>query len=473
MDVKAIRERSKRRRKLLAKELGIESVDALAYLVHSRADLKERKGYMESLKEYQKSTTAKRYAFEVYTAVEKAIESQEDRVATTRDEKETKKEGEKEMKKEGGAEDRGNEEDEEVQEIYKGSSTFLKGTQSANPHNDYSQHYVDTGQRPQNFIRDAGIQDRFEEYPKLKELIRLKEKHLQERATPPMYLKCDLEAFDLKSIDVKFDVIYVNPPLEEYHRRASGVVVNQKPWQWEDVLKLEVENIGSPRSFVFIWCGAAEGLDWGRKCLRKWGYRRCEDICWIKTNFKNPGHITYLEPNSVMQHCKEHCLMGIKGTVRRSVDTDFIHSNVDIDLVITEDFPIGSTEKPTELFNIMEHFCLGRRRLHLFGDDAAIRPGWLTLGPDLSSSNYSHDAYKSYFEKPEDAVLGYQNEIEMLRPKSPVPKGKGGRPPPPPPPISNVGPPQVGSGQPGPIAPGDYSYAGAPMGNYAPGYHPM
>lgn len=52
-------------------------------------------------------------------------------------------------------------------EVYNDSSVFLKvvrfpsahivqGTQSANPHNDYSQHYVNTGQRPQNFIRDSG-----------------------------------------------------------------------------------------------------------------------------------------------------------------------------------------------------------------------------------------------------------------------------------------------------------------------------
>ena len=39
---------------------------------------------------------------------------------------------------------------------YKGSNVFLKGTQSANPHNDYSQHFIDTGQRAQNFIRDVG-----------------------------------------------------------------------------------------------------------------------------------------------------------------------------------------------------------------------------------------------------------------------------------------------------------------------------
>ncbi len=45
----------------------------------------------------------------------------------------------------------------------------------------------------------------------------------------------------------------------------------------------------------------------------------------------------FLEPNAIFQHTKEHCLMGIKGTVRRSTDFDFIHANVDIDLIITEE----------------------------------------------------------------------------------------------------------------------------------------
>ena len=39
---------------------------------------------------------------------------------------------------------------------FRDSTAFLKGTQSMNPHNDYSQNFVDTGQRPQNFIRDTG-----------------------------------------------------------------------------------------------------------------------------------------------------------------------------------------------------------------------------------------------------------------------------------------------------------------------------
>jgi len=40
---------------------------------------------------------------------------------------------------------------------------------------------------------------------------------------------------------------------------------------------------------------------------------RCEDICWIKTNIKNPVHSKNLDPRAVFQRTKEHCLMGIKG----------------------------------------------------------------------------------------------------------------------------------------------------------------
>ncbi|CAB3997047.1 alkaline phosphatase-like isoform X1 [Paramuricea clavata] len=149
---------------------------------------------------------------------------------------------------------------EEMQEaFYKDSSTFLKGTQSANPHNDYCQHFVDTGQRPQNFIRDVGLADRFEEYPKLKELIRLKDEIIAKRATPPMYLQCNFEAFDLRELECKFDVILVDPPLEEYQRRGSGISHNWRPWAWEEIMKLEIEEIACQRSFIFLWCGSHEG----------------------------------------------------------------------------------------------------------------------------------------------------------------------------------------------------------------------
>ena len=85
--------------------------------------------------------------------------------------------------------------------------------------------------------------------------------------------------------------------------------------------------------------------------------------------------IEYSEVILWLCRSKEHCLMGIKGTVRRSTDGDFIHANVDIDLIIDEEPEVGSLDKPVEMFHIAEHFCLGRRRLHVFGRDSCLRCG--------------------------------------------------------------------------------------------------
>ena len=47
---------------------------------------------------------------------------------------------------------------------------------------------------------------------------------------------------------------------------------------------MRIDALGETPSFVFLWSGSGVSLQWGRACLRKWGYRRCEDICWIKSN---------------------------------------------------------------------------------------------------------------------------------------------------------------------------------------------
>ena len=54
-----------------------------------------------------------------------------------------------------------------------------------------------------------GLTGRFEEYPKLQELIRLKDDLISETAHPPMYLKVDLESYDLKQLNCKFDTIII------------------------------------------------------------------------------------------------------------------------------------------------------------------------------------------------------------------------------------------------------------------------
>jgi mRNA m6A methyltransferase non-catalytic subunit len=74
---------------------------------------------------------------------------------------------------------------------------------------------VDTGERPQNFIRDAGLAERFEEYPKQKELIKLKDEQVTNTNLPikPMFIRSPLRTNDNSDyplndlIGAEFDVI--------------------------------------------------------------------------------------------------------------------------------------------------------------------------------------------------------------------------------------------------------------------------
>lgn len=49
--------------------------------------------------------------------------------------------------------------------------------------------------------------------------------------------------------------------------------------------------------------------------------------------------------------------------------------------------------KPPELQALVENFCLGTRRLHLYGSPHSLRRGWLTVGADF-------DAEKELVVKP-------------------------------------------------------------------------
>lgn len=281
---------------------------------------------------------------------------------------------------------------------------------------------------------------------------------MQKRATPAQYLKCDLKNFDLSTIG-KYDVILLDPPIPEYQRRLEGTNASQnnnyqlqnnfntmnssnsinnnnendksETWSFEEIANLRIESLSDNCCFLFMWVGSSEGLDKGRQLLKKWNFRRCEDIVWIKTNRHNPNNRRFVnDKDTLITHTKEHCLVGIKGAVKRGVDGHFIHANIDTDVIVSEEPEFGSTEKPQELYRMIERFCLGRKRIELFGEDHNIRPGWVTLGKSLSSSYFDIDMYNSYFQGdscfPE--VQGFQGgryvgctqEIESLRPRSPV-----------------------------------------------------
>ncbi|KAJ7279036.1 MT-A70-domain-containing protein [Mycena rebaudengoi] len=236
--------------------------------------------------------------------------------------------------------------------------------------NDYSQRYVDGGEWPQNWVLGADPERRFEEYPKQQRLLNLKKASVNNHSVAPSYLPFSA----LPSLHpTKFDVILLDPPFSS-------------SFTWEHLQELPIPALAADPSFVFMWVGsgAGEGLETGREVLAKWGYRRCEDVVWVKTNREsNRGPGTDPPTSSLLTRTKQHCLIGIRGTVRRSTDSWFVHCNVDTDVIFWEGDAADPTRKPPEMYTLIENFCLGTRRLEIFGRAASsIRRGWVTaLGP--------------------------------------------------------------------------------------------
>ncbi|KAF9508043.1 hypothetical protein BS47DRAFT_1350759 [Hydnum rufescens UP504] len=306
--------------------------------------------------------------------------------------------------------------------------------------NDYSQRYVDGGEWPQNWVLGAEPERRFEEYPKQQRLLNLKKVAVAENAHSP----CFLPLSDLSSLlPCKFDVILIDPPFSS-------------TFTWDNLLEYPVPALAAEPSFVFLWVGsgAGDGLERGREMLAKWGYRRCEDVVWIRSNREsNLGPGTDAPTTSLFMRTKQHLLVGIRGTVRRSTDNWFVHCNIDTDVMIWEGDPSDPTRKPPETYTLIESFCLGLRRLEIFGRTHSLRRGWVTVGDDIDVeipplSEEDHDL-DSPLEPPKNvrqqarrwdrewwenevrrdgkSVVPSSAEIENLRPKSPNRNGSTNR----------------------------------------------
>jgi hypothetical protein len=107
-------------------------------------------------------------------------------------------------------------------------------------------------------------------YPKQQRLLNLKKASVNNHSLPPSYLPYS-QLSTLNSS--KFDVILLDPPFSS-------------SFTWDNLQELPIPSLAADPSFVFLWVGsgAGEGLERGREVLAKWGYRRCEDVVWVKTN---------------------------------------------------------------------------------------------------------------------------------------------------------------------------------------------
>lgn len=172
------------------------------------------------------------------------------------------------------------------------------------------------------------------------------------------------------SEDKLFDVILMDPPWQlSSSQPTRGVAISYQSLNDNIIFDIPVDKMQSD-GFIFIWVINAKfkiALD----LMKKWGYEYCDEIVWVKQTVNGKiakGHGYYL------QHTKETCLVGIKGNPK-------FNGNIKNDVIFSK--RRGQSQKPEEIYDIIETLLPKGNYLELFGRRNNLRKNWVTIGDEL------------------------------------------------------------------------------------------
>ncbi|KAJ2798821.1 hypothetical protein H4R20_004679 [Coemansia guatemalensis] len=170
----------------------------------------------------------------------------------------------------------------------------------------------------------------------------------------------------------QFDVILMDPPWQlasQAPTRGVAIAYQQLPDVCIESLPIQLLQTNG---FIFIWV-INNKYTKAFQLMKQWGYKYVDDITWVKQTVNRrmaKGHGYYL------QHAKETCLVGKKGadpqTLQRSVASDVIFSE-----------RRGQSQKPEEMYEIIEQLIPGGNYLEIFGRKNNLRDYWVTIGNEL------------------------------------------------------------------------------------------
>ncbi|KAG1704373.1 N6-adenosine-methyltransferase catalytic subunit [Nymphon striatum] len=179
---------------------------------------------------------------------------------------------------------------------------------------------------------------------------------------PAQWVQSDLRYFDM-SILGKFSVIMADPPWDIHMELPYGTMSD------DEMRQLNVPCLQDD-GLIFLWV-TGRAMELGRECLNLWGYERCDELIWVKTN-QLQRIIRTGRTGHWLNHGKEHCLVGIKGNPTN------INRGLDCDVIVAE--VRATSHKPDEIYGIIERLAPGSRKIELFGRPHNIQPNWITLG---------------------------------------------------------------------------------------------
>ena len=197
---------------------------------------------------------------------------------------------------------------------------------------------------------------------------------------PSQWINCDIRDFDC-SILGKFDVIMADPPWDIHMELPYGTLRDDEMKNLP-VRKLQDDGV------IFLWV-TGRATELARECLEIWGYKRKEELVWIKTN-QLQRLIRTGRTGHWLNHSKEHCLIGYKGNPK-------LNRNLDCDVLVSE--VRETSRKPDEIYELIERMKPGGRKLELFARPHNRRQGWISLGNQLPGVYFVEEEIIERFNK--------------------------------------------------------------------------
>lgn len=288
-------------------------------------------------------------------------------------------------------------------------STSRADDQTINFGNDYSNLFVKKAIFPQSSV--TNIKSPFQGYPRLEKLHHLKQHHHDSNSFPPICLRVPEDKIsrmlsDIADTEAKFDVIMVHGCYESFSPNH--------------IASLCIPRLAARPGLLFLWVPSHRIAE-GRKILESWGYRHGEDITYHALSEESPhcpGKFSWGRTNTVLRPTTWHCLMGLRGTLRRSTDTHLINCNIDTDVIIERRHQYSAV--PEEAYQLIENFTNMNRKIHILPttipESLSVKPrkGWMIVSPDVfTMGDYRPSLFVSR------KLIPVNEEIDQLRPKTP------------------------------------------------------
>uniref|UniRef100_A0A0G4FK01 Uncharacterized protein n=1 Tax=Chromera velia CCMP2878 TaxID=1169474 RepID=A0A0G4FK01_9ALVE len=183
---------------------------------------------------------------------------------------------------------------------------------------------------------------------------------------PAQWIKCDIRTFDFTMFGNDVKVVMADPPWDIHMSLPYGTMRD------DEMTAMRVDQIHQ-EGIIFLWV-TGRAMELARECMQVWGYRRVEELIWVKTNQLH-RMIRTGRTGHWLNHSKEHCLIGIKGPCR------WANKNIDCDVIVAE--VRETSRKPDEIYRIIERMAPGCLKVELFGRMHNTRKNWITLGNQL------------------------------------------------------------------------------------------